>query len=357
MPSRQPVSGQRETAQQNMIITQKKYNMELKTLHLEEEVVFPKNLNEMIFDKNIIAIFDTKEFITPEKTALQEQGFWGTRGADNRLHVYFNRGGVAPFIVRVIPNYEDDNDKVLTYQLTFYFNRIDFRPLYKYINEWGRKNLKGEISLTKYFAEWVDEQISDYNSELEITTTTFNDEIMFETKSEVVFVKMLAEVSAAFRKLATEHSNKSKDSYDNYGYAAILNYKEKHFDGVDYGDLVENILISVLTVGLNQGLEEFRINRDEDEQNHVISIAVNQKRKSILFYDGAQCKGKAFFEFKLGAIIPKSVSLIDKNNLSYSEEVANWFKEAIQNVQNIYKKIGPTIKIPEAGNPVLECFE
>jgi len=331
--------------------------MDLKTLHLEKEIVFPKNLNEKIFDKNIIAVFDTEEFDTPEENELNEQGFWGTRGA-NGLHVYFRNDDFRPFTVRVIPNYEDDNDKVLRYQLNFYFKRNTFQPLYKYINEWGRKNRKGEISLTSHFVEWLDDgHISDYNGRLEITTTTFNDEIMFEMKDEAEFVKLLAEISTAFRKLATEHSNTAKDSYDNYGCAAIQNYKEKDFTGVDYKDLVENMLVPVLTAGLDQGLERFRITRDTNKPNHVISIAINKKQKSIEFYNDDKCTGKTFFEFELGAIVSKCISLAKSNGLSYSEEVANWFKEAIQNVQNIFTKLSITIKIPEAENPTLEYFE
>ena len=331
--------------------------MDLKTLHLEDAIVFPKNLNEMIFDKNIIAVFDTEEFDTPEEDALNEQGFWGTRGA-NGLHVYFRNDDNMPFTVRVIPNYDDDNDKVLRYQLDFYFKRPTFQPLYKYINEWGRENRKGEISLTSHFVEWLDDgQISDYNGRLEITTTTFNDEIMFEMKDEAEFVKLLAEISAAFRKLATEHSNTAEDSYDNYGCAAIQNYKEKDFEGVAYGDLVENMLIPVLTAGLDQGLERFRLIRDKDQPSHVISIAINKRQKSIAFYKDDKCADKSFFEFELGAIVAKCISLAKSNGLSYSEETAKWFQEAIQNVQNIYTKLRITIKIPEAGNPTLECFE
>lgn len=312
----------------------------------------------MIFSEEAKAVFDAKEFETPEKDALHEQGFWGTKGADNRLNVYFRAKGIAPFIVSATPNYEDENDRELTYSLRFYFKRITFAPLYKYIDEWGKKHVKDSIALTGYFVEWLDDgHIGDYNGALEITTTTYDDEISFEMKDQAAFMQFLSEISTAFRELAGNHSNKKEDSYDNYGYAAIMSYQEKDFADVAYPDLIDSILIPVLTVGLNEGLEKFRLDRDENEQKHVISLALDQKRKSLNFYSGDRCKGKAFFEYKLGAIVPKCISTIETDGLSYSNEVARWFEEALQNVQNIYKQIGPAIKIPEAGNPVFECFE
>lgn len=88
------------------------------------------------------------------------------------------------------------------------------------------------------------------------------------------------------------------------------------------------IYIPVITYGLGQGLEDFRLNRDEEDADRTISIRLDPKRKSMLFYKNDKCKGKAFFEFKMGAILPKCLSLTVENGLAQSDEIARWFREA-----------------------------
>ena len=338
--------------------------MDFNTLDLEKTIILPENYREVIFDKAVLAIFDTKKDM-PEVENLHKQGFYGTRGVDGRLNVYLNINYkmTEPFKCRIIPNYEDPNDRVLRYGLDFslYYQKNAFLPFFKYLNEWGRANRKESINLGYYMLEWLLENIGEYDEEkdgFEAFTYIDNDEVLFKVTNEAAFMRLLKEISAAFRTLASEHANTQKDSYDNYGYDAILYYKEKDLADVDYNDLTDNILAPVMGRALQEGIDEFhkslRIDDDvetnpyegqyADNADRTISLSLNPKRKSLMFYRGDKCKGKAFFEFKMGAIVPKCVSLATDRETPYSEELARWFKEAADWLPNRYRQLKISIK-------------
>jgi hypothetical protein len=341
--------------------------MDFRTLHLERSVALPENYRDTIFDRKVLAIFDTTE-TTPEKERLQERGFYGTRGSDGKQDVYLNLTieGIWAFRMRVKPNYRDPNDRTLWYQLELSLKRPEFAPFYNYIDRWGRKNSRGSISLNCYFADWLLKHIGQYDKQREgfaLNVDPNGDNVNFEVTDEAAYMRLLAEVSSAFRKLATKTAKwqwlplKKRDSYGNYGINAIRSYRRKDFEGICEEDLIELIMMPAIGTGLNEGLEKFRVNRREGDAGRTISIRLDVGRKSMLFYENDSCEGRAFFEFKMGAILPECLSAINKKGLAYEDEVGRWFKEAALYAGNIYKTMGLTVKIPEAGNPALKHFE
>ena len=352
--------------------------MDFKTLHLEEKVILPENHKEIVFDKNIHAVFDTKEWKTPEKEELQKKGFYGTRGADGKLSVYVNLDYkmTSPFRVRIFPNYEDENDRVLKYNLSFGMRIPALVPLYKYINKWGWQNRKESINLNYYLAEWLLENIGNYDDTdgLEVEACLDSDEIEFNVRNEMAFMRLLKDISAAFRILATKHAKTTffskfvKDNYNNYGYNVLLNRKEKELEDIDYADLVKNMLVPIMSKALQEGFEYFNktfVKIDEGENPYegeyaanvdkTIAISLNPKQKSMMFYRGDKCKGKEFFKFKMGAIVSRCISLATEKE-TYAEELAYWFKESAANLHYRYQR-GISIKIPEAENLVIEGYE
>ena len=89
-------------------------------------------------------------------------------------------------------------------------------------------------------------------------------------------------------------------------------------------------------------------------------IYLNAPRvKSMLFYYGDECEGEAFFEFSIGKVLTRCVSLIKEENLVYTQELSDWFTDAMLEIpKKIYEDLRLTIEVPETdGDPFLENID
>ena len=97
------------------------------------------------------------------------------------------------------------------------------------------------------------------------------------------------------------------------------------------------------------------MNDDKEIDETIISIKLNKKDKSMLFYYGNECEGETFFEFGIGKVLTRCVSLIKENDLIYTQELSDWFTDAISGIpEHIYEDLELTIEVPETdGDPYL----
>jgi predicted DNA-binding WGR domain protein len=311
-----------------------------------------KTMNDNPLPKNYREVIAGKPKMTDE---LRAEGFSATVGAGDiyEVFVYVDAKG-NPFLIRVW-----NNNGVWDYDLTINLSRC--YPLFKYIFAWGRENRKGElINLAYYFAEYLLEKIGDYDEEKDGFYAEASDyycRISLKTTNEESFLRLIKETAAAFCRLAEEHSGIEEDNFDNYKPKSFANLKEKELKEIPYADLTDNMLILMLSEALRDGADKFRKSRhteeyggeNKDEMHNEfegefdekadrnVSIRLDQQRKSLQLYTGKNCSGKVFFEFKLGDILPKCISMANEQGLDFQQEQLRWLNEAINLLPNLYR--------------------
>ena len=192
------------------------------------------------------------------------------------------------------------------------------------------------------------------DDELYIGMPVNSDEIQYQVENKRNFYRILKEISKGFRILATEHAS---DSFD---LAAEFEYDNSDLRGKGYDDMANDILTPMVLRGLIEGITAFRqkVENGETEET-VISIEIKQKKKTMLFYYGDDCKGTPFYEFEIGSVLSKCLNEIQSEDLKYERELSHWFSDAASNLpEKIYQGLNVCIEVPETGgDPVFEHME
>ncbi|MDR2924372.1 MAG: hypothetical protein LBU76_00160 [Azoarcus sp.] len=331
--------------------------MDLKTLHLEETVVLPENYGEVIANPREI---------TPE---MMEQGYFG--GEFNRLYNMWMKD-FDPFTVQIMEHdfQKDDVDNNLDYLLRFDADNSAFAPLLRFIIDWGEQNVEKGAPPNRCFGEWLHRQMEySEKSGFEIITPKEFMTVTFLATGETAFVRMLEDVSACFRTLATEHSGEplylavEEEEEDTEGCISIhddYEFEDSGYEGEDYSDVANGELTPAVRMGLLEGLAAFRRRVESGETDETeINIEIDREKETMQFY----CPGDVnpFYEFELGEVLSWCISYIENDfYLVYEEELSHWFEDAVAGglPEEAYKGLNVTIEVPEVGgDPYLEHFE
>ena len=305
--------------------------MDLKTLHLEELVVLPKDYRKILTERPKFT------------TELHEAGFSTYGDSIDYWYVWVEE----LFYITILGEEED----LYYLKIRDIYRNGCFKPFFRYLKQWAKDNKIKKTNPYYHFAEWLKKNyLKGYKKGSLYVTLFRDDEITFQAESEEILFRALKEISTGIRLLATEHASEPLDMITEF------EYDEADLKGKDYWKISNNILTPMLLKGLIEGISIFRQKVESKEIDEtIISIKLNKKDKSMLFYYGDECEGETFFEFGIGKVLTRCVSLIKENDLIYTQELSDWFTDAISGIpEHIYEDLELTIEVPETdGDPYL----